>query len=105
MDVEWEGLITREENEVGITALQDQAQHLDIAVAMLKASETGELRPHIRFRGISNTTYRLPSRFKYVDEAFPLPDKFRGKKVRLMVEAVNTIMHSQRVLEGAMPPR
>lgn len=90
VDVEWDGLLTREQNEVGITALQDQAQHFDISVAMLKTNGSGPVAPHIRFRGISTTTYRLPERFKYVDESFPLPPELLGQKVRLQVEAVNT---------------
>jgi beta-xylosidase len=90
VDVEWDGLLTREQNEVGITALQDQAQHFDISVAMLKANDSEVATPHIRFRGISTTTYRLPERFKYVDEAFPMPEALMGEKVRLQVEAVNT---------------
>jgi beta-xylosidase len=90
VDVEWDGLLTREQNEVGVTALQDQAQHFDISVAMLKANGSGDVTPHIRFRGISTTTYRLPERFKYVDEAFPMPSALMGEKVRLQVEAVNT---------------
>ncbi|KAK5158417.1 hypothetical protein LTS14_003436 [Recurvomyces mirabilis] len=61
VDVEYDGLLTREGEE-----------------------------PHIRFRGISTTSYRLPSRFKYVDEAWALPDELRGQQVRLQVEAVNT---------------
>lgn len=90
VDVEWDGCLTREQNEVGITALQGQAQHFDISVALLKSENASEVSPHIRFRGISTTTYRLPSRFKYVDEAFPLPGELHGHKVRLQVEAVNT---------------
>ncbi|TKA63694.1 hypothetical protein B0A55_12079 [Friedmanniomyces simplex] len=89
VDVDWSGL-TREQNEVGVTALQDQAQHFDISVAMLKTNGSGALAPHIRFRGISTMLYRLPERFKYVDEAFPLPEALIGKMVRLQVEAVNT---------------
>lgn len=90
VDVEWDGLLTREQNEVGVTALQDQAQHFDLGVVMLKANGSGELAPHIRFRGISTTTYRLPERFKYVDKVFPMPEALMGQKVRLQVEAVNT---------------
>ena len=90
VDVEWDGLLTREQNEAGVTALQDQAQHFDISVAMLRANGSGDVTPHIRFRGISTTTYRLPERFKYVDEAFPMPEALKGQKVRLQVEAVNT---------------
>ncbi|KAK3114706.1 hypothetical protein LTR53_006717 [Teratosphaeriaceae sp. CCFEE 6253] len=90
VDVAWAGLLKREQNEVGVTALMDQAQHFDLSVAVLKTNGTGELAPHIRFRGISTTTYRLPERFKYVDEAFPLPAALVGERVRLQVEAVNT---------------
>jgi len=93
VDVEYDGLLTREGEEVGVTALQDQAQHFDISVAMLKSNTTGgngTVQPHIRFRGISTTSYRLPSRFEYVDEAYALPDALREQKVRLQVEAVNT---------------
>jgi beta-xylosidase len=90
VDVEWDGLLTREQNEVGVTALQDQAQHFDIGVAMLKANGSEDATPHICFRGISTTTYRLPERFKYVDKKFPMPEALLGQKVRLQVEAVNT---------------
>ncbi|KAI6838504.1 glycoside hydrolase family 43 protein [Hortaea werneckii] len=95
VDVEYDGLLTREANEVGITALQGQSQHFDIGVVMLKtnssSSEGGNVQPHIRFRGISETAYRLPSRFKYVDETFPLPEHLcHGQKLRFQVEAVNT---------------
>ena len=90
VDVEWDGLLTREQNEVGVTALQDQAQHFDLGVVMLKGNGSSEPVPHIRFRGISTTTYRLPERFKYVDEVFPMPEELRGQKVRLQVEALNT---------------
>jgi hypothetical protein len=80
VDVEWDGLLTREQNEVGVTALQDQAQHFDISVTMLKANGSEDATPHIR----------LPERFKYVDEKFPMPEALLGQKVRLQVEAVNT---------------
>ena len=90
VDVEWDDLLTREQNEVGVTALQDQAQHFDVSVAMLKANGSEDVKPHIRFRGISTTTYHLPERFKYVDETFPMPEVLLGQKVRLQVEAVNT---------------
>jgi beta-xylosidase len=91
VDVEWSGHLTREANEVGVTALQDQAQHFDLSVAMLRTDNgTGRVAPHIRFRGISTSTYRLPERFKYVDEAWELPSAWVGEKVRLQVEAVNT---------------
>ncbi|OAG00650.1 uncharacterized protein CC84DRAFT_1199472 [Paraphaeosphaeria sporulosa] len=90
VDVEGDGLLTREQNEVGVTVLQDQAQHFDLGVVMLKTNGSGDLAPHIRFRGICTTTYRLPERFKYVDEVLPPPEGSMRQKVRLQVEAVNT---------------
>ncbi|KAL5389730.1 hypothetical protein DPSP01_002222 [Paraphaeosphaeria sporulosa] len=90
VDVEGDGLLTREQNEVGVTVLQDQAQHFDLGVVMLKTNGSGDLAPHIRFRGICTTTYRPPERFKYVDEVLPPPEGSMKQKVRLQVEAVNT---------------
>jgi len=94
VDVDYSGL-SKAGHEVGVTALQDQAQHFDIAVVMLplngsEGREGGRAVPHIRFRGISTTTYRLPERFRYVDNATPLLEGWVGKRVRLQVEAVNT---------------
>jgi beta-xylosidase len=104
VDVEWAGYLNRSQNEVGITALQDQAQHFDLSVTMLPVTAntsltsgcsgptngTQQLMPHIRFRGISTTQYRLPERFQYVDESWPLPEAWNGKKARLQIEALNT---------------
>jgi beta-xylosidase len=91
VDVEYDGLLTKEDNEVGVTALQDQAQHFDLGVVMLKVGNTSnELAPFIRFRGISTTLYRLPERFKYVEQVYAMPDYLKGQKIRLQVEAVNT---------------
>jgi beta-xylosidase len=90
VDVTWASL-TRLENEVGVTALQDQAQHFDLGVVMLQSTNGSGLEPHLRFRGISTTTYRLPERFKYVNNATPLSSAMRSaSKLRLQVEALNT---------------
>lgn len=51
---------------------------------------SNQLAPHLRFRGISTTTYRLLERFKYVDDVFALPARLVGQKVRLQIEALNT---------------
>lgn len=91
VDVERAGL-TKLENEVGVSALQDQAQHFDLGIVMLPSSgnETG-LEPHLRFRGISTSTYRLPERFKYVNEATSLSKAMKdAPKIRLQIEALNT---------------
>lgn len=46
IDVEWDGLLTREENEVGVTAMQGQAQHFDLGVVMLKSNDiAGTVEP------------------------------------------------------------
>jgi hypothetical protein len=88
--------LTRPENEVGATALMDQAQHFDISVVMLPSNSKeakNDLAPHIRFRGISTSTYRLPSRFKYIDSSFPFPSTpswQSASKIRLQVSQVNS---------------
>ncbi|RMY23582.1 hypothetical protein D0866_11617 [Hortaea werneckii] len=107
VDVEYDGPVTQEENKVGITAPQGQSQNFDIGVVMLKtnssSSEAGSVQPHIQFRGISETTYRLPSRFKYVDEIFPLPEHLcHGQKLCLQVEAVKTTHYAFSAGLGGM---
>lgn len=89
VDVEWDGLLTGDENEVSVTALQDEAQHFDFSVAMLKRDNSEGPVPHIRFRGISTRNYRLPERFKYEDGTSPLPEALMGQKIRLQVEALD----------------
>ncbi|PVH99407.1 glycoside hydrolase family 43 protein [Periconia macrospinosa] len=91
VDVSWAGL-TRLENEVGVSALQDQAQHFDLGIVMLPSSQNRtDLEPHLRFRGISTSTYRLPERFKYVDKATPFSSAMKdASKLRLQIEALNT---------------
>ena len=78
--------------KLGVSALQDQAQHFDLGVVMLASNTSTSTTPtpHLRFRGISTTTYRLPSRFKYVDDVFPLPQALASQKIRLQIEALNT---------------
>lgn len=106
-DVEWEQngrtrmrMMTREDQEVGVTALQDQSQHFDLGIVMLKTSGgngTDAVSPHLRFRGICTTTFRLPERMKWVYERYPLPMEWwnpdggaAGGRIRLQVEALNT---------------
>ncbi|KAK8116176.1 beta-xylosidase [Apiospora sp. TS-2023a] len=100
-------MMTREDQEVGVTALQDQSQHFDLGVVMLKTKSNnnnnngsgihGMVVPHLRFRGISTTPFRLPERMKWVDERYPLPlDWWNSESgavsghIRLQVEALNT---------------
>ncbi|KAK7943063.1 glycoside hydrolase family 43 protein [Apiospora aurea] len=83
VDVEWWGKdderrnMAREDQEVGVTALLDQSQHFDLGIVMLKTDNGGgggagaDVAPHMRFRGISTTPFRLPERMKWVDEQFP----------------------------------
>ncbi|TQN69361.1 Non-reducing end alpha-L-arabinofuranosidase [Colletotrichum shisoi] len=91
VDVDWAGSLTKEEMEVGVSIIQDQAQHFDLGIVALKASGDdggGDLRPHLRFRGISETPYRATE--SPPNEVFPLPDGWAGKKLSLQIEAVNS---------------
>ncbi|KAH7309864.1 glycosyl hydrolase [Stachybotrys elegans] len=96
VDVEWEGLLTRADQEVGVTLLQDQSQHFDVGLVMLEtdaANGSQRLSPHIRFRGISTTPFRLPERMKWVDDKFAFPATWSSKgdsRIRLQIEALNT---------------
>ncbi|KAI1401582.1 beta-xylosidase [Hypoxylon fuscum] len=94
VDVDWADSLTKEDMEVGVSAIQDQAQHFDLGVVMLRSQGQGNsgssvgLQPHIRFRGHSETPFRgltnAPS------EAYPLPDEWAGQKLTLQIEAVNS---------------
>lgn len=88
VDVEWADYLPKEEMEVGVSVIQDQAQHFDLGIVMLKSNGTGPLRPHIRFRGISETPYRAMQ--NPPNEVFPLPEEWAGQKISLQIEAVNS---------------
>ncbi|KAG8165853.1 hypothetical protein KVR01_004405 [Diaporthe batatas] len=88
VDVDWVDTLTKEEMEVGVSAIQDQAQHFDLGIVMLKSNGSGPLRPHLRFRGISETPYRATQ--NPPNEAFPLPEEWEGHKISLQIEAANS---------------
>ncbi|KAI0388028.1 beta-xylosidase [Hypomontagnella monticulosa] len=87
VDLDWASSLTKEEMEVGVSAIQDQAQHFDLGIVMLK-TENGGLQPHLRFRGHSETQYR--GRTNVPSEAYPLPEEWAEKKLTLQIEAVNS---------------
>lgn len=95
VDVEYEQTLRKEEMEVGVSALQDQAQHFDLGVVMLRqghgsrnSSENTPLRPHLRFRGHSETPFRgLTHVAEHVVE---VPPAWAGQRLTLQVEAVNS---------------
>ena len=89
VDVEWDGLLTKDGHEVGVTILQDQSQHFDISIVMLFDSTSNTTVPHIRFRGLSTTPFRLPSNQLHFDQTTPLRPSWRGQKLRLQVEGLN----------------
>lgn len=39
VDVDWASSLTKEEMEVGVSAIQDQAQHFDLGIVLLKPSQ------------------------------------------------------------------
>ncbi|KAJ0352551.1 hypothetical protein COL154_012497 [Colletotrichum chrysophilum] len=88
VDVDWSKSLTKEEMEVGISAIQDQAQHFDLGIVMLKSNGSQDLRPHLRFRGISETPYRAME--NPPNQVFPLPDGWAEQKLSLQIEAVNS---------------
>lgn len=88
---------TGTEQEAGVTAFLTQNHHLDLGVVMLPAnSSTGafpgtnatspsnstELKPHFRFRGISYIAVPKPI-------IVPVPDAWVGKALRLEIKASN----------------
>lgn len=88
VDVDWATSLTKEEMEVGVSAIQDQAQHFDLGIVMLKSNGSGDLGPHLRFRGISETPYRAAKNLP--NEVFPLPEGWSGQKISFQIEAVNS---------------
>ncbi|KAL9942319.1 hypothetical protein ACHAPS_002220 [Verticillium nonalfalfae] len=88
IDVDWTASLTKEEMEVGVSAMQDQAQHFDLGIVMLTSNGSRDLRPHLRFRGHSETPYR--GRTHVPPEVFPIPHEWVGSKARLQIEAVNS---------------
>ncbi|KAF4982483.1 hypothetical protein FZEAL_1908 [Fusarium zealandicum] len=91
VDVDWATSLTKNEMEVGISLFQDQAQHFDLGIVMLESEKDEEgkvVRPHLRFRGHSETPYR--GRTTVPTEAIPIRDDWLGKKLRLEIEAVNS---------------
>ncbi|KAF4815444.1 Non-reducing end alpha-L-arabinofuranosidase BoGH43A [Colletotrichum tropicale] len=88
VDVDWSKSLMKEEMEVGISAIQDQAQHFDLGIVMLKSNGSQDLRPHLRFRGISETPYRAKE--SPPNQVFPLPDGWAGQKLTLQIEATNS---------------
>ncbi|KAI1102359.1 beta-xylosidase [Jackrogersella minutella] len=83
--------------DVGVSAIQDQAQPFDLGIVTLKPSSsshgngnstgTAGLQPYLRFRGHSEAPYRgvtsVPS------ETYPLPEVWAGHKITLQIEVVN----------------
>ncbi|KAK1722676.1 beta-xylosidase [Colletotrichum acutatum] len=88
VDVDWAKSLTKEEMEVGVSIIQDQAQHFDLGIVMLKPEGSEDLRPHLRYRGISETPYRAIEHPP--NEIYPLPDGWAGEKISLQIEAVNS---------------
>ncbi|KAI1379568.1 beta-xylosidase [Hypoxylon crocopeplum] len=96
VDVDWAASLTKEEMEVGVSAIQDQAQHFDLGIVMLKPLSLGNgtssaavgLQPHLRFRGHSETPYRGLTNAP--NEAYLLPEDWAGRKLTLQIEAVNS---------------
>ncbi|KAH7142862.1 glycosyl hydrolase [Dactylonectria estremocensis] len=88
VDIDWAKSLKKEEMEVGVSVFQDQAQHFDLGIVMLKAEGKESAQPHLRFRGHSETPYR--GRTAVPVDSTPMPSEWMGKKLRLEIEAVNS---------------
>lgn len=88
IDVDWADSLTKEEMEVGVSIIQDQAQHFDLGIVMLKANGSQDLRPHLRFRGHSETPYR--GRDDIPSNVTQLPSDWKTSKLTLQIEAINS---------------
>ena len=88
VDIDWSGSLTKEEMEVGVSIIQDQAQHFDLGIVMLKPDGQQDLRPHLRFRGHSETPYR--GKDDVPINVVPLPEEWTAKKLTLQIESVNS---------------
>lgn len=87
VDIDWSKL-SKEEMEVGVSAIQDQAQHFDLGITMLRPDGEDGIRPHLRFRGHSETPYR--GRTDVETQTEPMPQDWQGKKLTLRIESVNS---------------
>ena len=87
VDIDWSNL-SKEEMEVGVSAIQDQAQHFDLGITMLKTDGGEDVRPHLRFRGHSETPYR--GRTDVETRTVPMPRDWQGRKLTLRIESVNS---------------
>ncbi|KAI9148347.1 Non-reducing end alpha-L-arabinofuranosidase BoGH43A [Paramyrothecium foliicola] len=88
VEVDYEKSLSKEEMEVGVAAIQDQAQHFDLGVVMLRSKQGDALKPHIRFRGHSETPYR--GRTFIQTNVVEVPKEWAKKKLKLQIEAVNS---------------
>ncbi|KAM5376440.1 hypothetical protein ACJZ2D_005494 [Fusarium nematophilum] len=88
VDIDWAGSLKKEEMEVGVSVFQDQAQHFDLGIVMIKPKGEENVKPHLRFRGHSETPYR--GRTDIPTKSAEMPDEWVGKKLTLQIEAVNS---------------
>ncbi|RSL93480.1 hypothetical protein CEP52_013244 [Fusarium oligoseptatum] len=88
VEIDWSKSLKKEEMEVGVSLFQDQSQHIDLGIVMLKPKGSDSLRPHLRFRGRSETPYRGSSVIP--ENSVPIPGKWVGKQLRLEIETKNS---------------
>ncbi|KAH7024212.1 glycosyl hydrolase [Ilyonectria destructans] len=74
--------------EVGVSVFQDQAQHFDLGIVVIKPKGGDKLKPHLRFRGHLETPYR--GRTDVPVNPVEMPDEWVGKQLTLQIEAINS---------------
>ncbi|UPL04236.1 hypothetical protein LCI18_015170 [Fusarium solani-melongenae] len=88
VEIDWAQSLKKEEMEVGVSLFQDQSQHIDLGIVMLKPNGSDLLQPYLRFRGHSETPYR--GRSVIPENSTPIPAEWVGKQLRLEIETKNS---------------
>lgn len=88
MGIDWAESLTKEAIEVDVSIFQDQAQHFDLGIVMLKLQGQETLQPNLSFLWNSETPYC--GRISIPERSVLTPSGWMGRKLRLEIEAVNS---------------
>ncbi|RYP48175.1 hypothetical protein DL768_005907 [Monosporascus sp. mg162] len=82
VEANWADSLKKEEVEIGVSAFQDQSQHFDLGVVMLRPAQQQDdgACPEIPYRALTG----MPG------EAFPMPEEWTGRKLTQQIETANS---------------